>query len=77
MFNIILCLGKNVDDYAKHFNSFHRTDDYKHACTDCSFKCTNRNPHSSSKISEIFFGGGEFYVAYLTKCFPYFPQQID
>ncbi|XP_023331723.1 zinc finger Y-chromosomal protein 1-like isoform X2 [Eurytemora carolleeae] len=35
-------VGKNVDDYAKHFNSFHRTDDYKHACTDCSFKCTNR-----------------------------------
>lgn len=29
------------------------------------------------KSAKFFFGGGEFYVAYLTKCFPYFPQQID
>jgi len=35
-------IGKTVDDYATHYNSFHKTDDYKHACTDCSFKCTNR-----------------------------------
>jgi len=35
-------VGATVDDYAQHFNSFHKMDHYRHACTDCSFKCTNR-----------------------------------
>jgi len=35
-------IGQSVDDYAEHYHSFHKTDEYKHACTDCSFKCTNK-----------------------------------
>ena len=31
-------VGENMDDYAKHYNEFHITDTYAHACTDCSFR---------------------------------------
>ena len=31
-------VGESVDDYAKHYTEFHKTDDYPHACTDCTFK---------------------------------------
>ena len=27
-----------MEDYAKHYNDFHKADNYPHACTDCSFK---------------------------------------
>jgi hypothetical protein len=47
-----------VDDYAEHYHTFHKMDEYRcrdwplfncltlpgrHACTDCSFKCTNKH----------------------------------
>jgi len=36
-------VGQSVDDYAEHYHTFHKTDSYPHACTDCSFKCTNKH----------------------------------
>jgi len=36
-------IGQSVDDYAEHYHTFHKTDSYPHACTDCSFKCTNKH----------------------------------
>jgi len=36
-------VGQSVDDYAEHYHTFHKMDEYKHACTDCSFKCTNKH----------------------------------
>jgi len=36
-------VGQSVDDYAEHYHTFHKMDEYRHACTDCSFKCTNKH----------------------------------
>lgn len=47
-----LFVAENVDDYAKHFNDYHKTDDYPHSCTDCNFKCTNKLDLKQHYISE-------------------------
>ena len=47
-----LFTAESVDEYAKHYNDFHKTDTYPHACTDCSFRCTNKGDLKQHYIAE-------------------------
>jgi len=44
-------VGKNVEEYGIHYSAYHATDNFKHACTTCSFKCNNRSVLKSHYLS--------------------------